>query len=259
MGCDTEVEREQIDKYEFNTADKRIAVYPSPEPDSPIVYINTFEGEGDNVCRALENMDNPAFTLVAVSGLKWEHDMAPWDIPPLSKKSTPCIGGADDYLQLLREEIMPRAEKMADGVSWRGLAGYSLAGLFTVYSLYRTDLFSRIASVSGSLWFPGLMDYIVCQQKLCEKKHMSRYRLAQKSGIAQSSISTLLNRKSVPTIQTLEKICDGFGITLSQFFAEDDIVLDLTKDQEELLKDWNSMDSRQQELVKAYVQGIIRK
>ena len=164
MGCDTEVEREQIDKYEFNTADKRIAVYPSPEPDSPIVYINTFEGEGDNVYRALENMDNPAFTLVAVSGLKWEHDMAPWDIPPLSKKSTPCIGGADDYLQLLREEIMPRAEKMADGVSWRGLAGYSLAGLFTVYSLYRTDLFSRIASVSGSLWFPGLMDYITSHE-----------------------------------------------------------------------------------------------
>ena len=55
------------------------------------------------------------------------------------------------------------------------------------------------------------------------------------------------------------KICDGFGITLSQFFAEDDKVLDLTKDQEELLKDWNSMDSRQQELVKAYIQGIIRK
>ena len=96
-------------------------------------------------------------------------------------------------------------------------------------------------------------------EELCEKKHMSRYRLAQKSGIAQSSISTLLNRKSVPTIQTLEKICDGFGITLSQFFAEDDKVLDLTKDQEELLKYWNSMDSRQQELVKAYIQGIIRK
>ena len=88
----------------------------------------------------------------------------PVDIPPLSKKSTPCTGGADDYLRLLTEEIMPRAEKMADGVSWRGLAGYSLAGLFTVYSLYRTDLFSRIASVSGSLWFPGLMDYITSHE-----------------------------------------------------------------------------------------------
>ena len=61
MGCDTEVERERIDKYEFNTADKRIEVYPSPEPDSPIVYINTFEGEGDNVCRALENMGQSRF------------------------------------------------------------------------------------------------------------------------------------------------------------------------------------------------------
>ena len=103
-------------------------------------------------------------------------------------------------------------------------------------------------------------NYIIARiEQLCEKKKFSRYRLAQKSGIAQSSISTLLNRKSVPTIQTLEKICDGFSITLSQFFAEDEEVLDLTKDQEELLKDWNSMDSRQQELVKAYIQGIIRK
>ena len=97
-------------------------------------------------------------------------------------------------------------------------------------------------------------NYIIKRiEELCEKKHMSRYRLAQ------SSISTLLNRKSVPTIQTLEKICNGLGITLSQFFAEDEKVLDLTKDQKELLKDWNSMDSRQQELVKAYIQGIVRK
>ena len=103
-------------------------------------------------------------------------------------------------------------------------------------------------------------NYIIKRiEELCEQKHMSRYRLAQKSGIAQSSISTLLNRKSVPTIQTLEKICDGFGITLSQFFAEDERILDLTQEQQELLRDWNSMDSQQQELVKAYIRGIIRK
>ena len=45
-------------------------------------------------------------------------------------------------------------------------------------------------------------------EQLCEQKHISRYRLAQRSGIAQSSLSTLLNRKSVPTFQTLEKICE---------------------------------------------------
>lgn len=92
-----------------------------------------------------------------------------------------------------------------------------------------------------------------------KKKNISRYRLAQKSGIAQSSISTLLNRKSVPTIQTLEKICEGFEITLAQFFTGDEEIPDLTADQKQLLSDWNEMDEHQKELVKAYIQGIIRK
>ena len=45
-------------------------------------------------------------------------------------------------------------------ISWRGLAGYSLGGLFAVYSLYHTEAFTRIASISGSLWYPGLMEYV---------------------------------------------------------------------------------------------------
>ena len=103
-------------------------------------------------------------------------------------------------------------------------------------------------------------NYIIAKmEQLCEKKNISRYRLAQKSGIAQSSISTLLNRKSVPTIQTLEKICDGLDITLAQFFTEDEEYPDLTSDQKQLLSDWNAMDDHQKELVKAYIQGVIRK
>ena len=103
-------------------------------------------------------------------------------------------------------------------------------------------------------------NYIIAKiEQLCERKNISRYRLAQKSGIAQSSISTLLNRKSVPTIQTLEKICDGLDITLAQFFTEDEEYPDLTSDQKQLLSDWNAMDDHQKELVKAYIQGVIRK
>ena len=103
-------------------------------------------------------------------------------------------------------------------------------------------------------------NYIIAKiEQLCEKKNISRYRLAQKSGIAQSSISTLLNRKSVPTIQTLEKICDGLDITLAQFFTEDEEYPDLTSDQKQLLSDWNAIDDHQKELVKAYIQGVIRK
>lgn len=103
-------------------------------------------------------------------------------------------------------------------------------------------------------------NYIIARiEQLCEKKNISRYRLAQKSGIAQSSISTLLNRKSVLTIQTLEKICEGFDTTPAQFFAGDEEIPDLTADQKQLLSDRNVMDEHQKELVKAYIQGIIRK
>jgi transcriptional regulator with XRE-family HTH domain len=100
-------------------------------------------------------------------------------------------------------------------------------------------------------------NYIIDRiEQLCESKKMSRYRLAQKSGISQSSISTLLNRKSVPTIQTLEKICDGFGITLAQFFIEDDKKIDLTSEQQKVLKTWDGLTDSEKELVQAYVQGI---
>ena len=103
-------------------------------------------------------------------------------------------------------------------------------------------------------------NYIITRiEQLCKRKNISRYRLSQESGIAQSSISTLLNRKSVPTIQTLEKICEGLDITLAQFFAGDDEFPDLTAEQKQLLDNWNKMDDHQKELVKAYMQGIVRK
>nr|DAY07089.1 MAG TPA: Cro/C1-type HTH DNA-binding domain protein [Caudoviricetes sp.] len=88
---------------------------------------------------------------------------------------------------------------------------------------------------------------------------MSRYRLAQKSGISQSSISTLLNRQSVPTIQTLEKICKGLDMTLAQFFSEDDELPNLTEEQKRLLTTWNAMNEQEKALVEAYMQGIVRK
>lgn len=92
----------------------------------------------------------------------------------------------------------------------------------------------------------------------CKKKALTRYRLAQKSGIAQSSLSTLLNRKSVPSIPTLEKICNGLDITLAQFFAGDDIP-DLTDQEKELIAAWSNLNENQRALVMAYIQGLSQK
>ncbi len=140
---------------------KNISIFLSTKPRTPIIYLNTFSDEGRKVYEAAQATGCPPFTLVAISDLDWNHDMVPWDSPPAFKNAEPCTGGADDYLRLLTREIIPTAEKELAGVpSWRGIAGYSLAGLFALYAIYRTDLFSRVGSMYGSLWFPGMKEYI---------------------------------------------------------------------------------------------------
>ena len=145
----------------FTTNGKTVSIFPSSEANAPIIYLNAFSGEGQKVYEATQTAGRPPFTLVAVSDLDWNHDMAPWDSPPTFKNADPCTGGADDYLRLLTKEIIPAAEKEIGGIPcWRGLAGYSLAGLFALYAIYQTDLFSRVGSMSGSFWFPGMKEYI---------------------------------------------------------------------------------------------------
>ena len=145
----------------FIFGDKHIAFFPCVVLNAPIIYLNTYSNEGQKVFEAAQTAGCPPFTLVAISDLDWNRDMAPWDGPAAFKNGESFTGGADDYLRLLVEEIIPRAEKELVGPpAWRGIAGYSLAGLFALYTIYQTDVFSRVGCMSGSLWFPGFKEYI---------------------------------------------------------------------------------------------------
>lgn len=142
-------------------AKKRVSVYPSAAPNKPVLYLHTYADEGDAAYRAMQQAGCPDFTLIAISGLDWNRDMVPWDIPPVTGQGMPCTGGADAYLRCLLQEILPEAERAVRGrVPWRGIAGYSLGGLFALYALCRSDCFARAASMSGSLWFPNFSAYI---------------------------------------------------------------------------------------------------
>jgi len=157
----------------LNIHGKVVDVYPSDEPDKPVIYLNTFGHEGKKVYQELQKMNSPAFNMVAISKLSWDSEMSPWDCPPISKTDFPCTGGADEFLSMMIEDILPKAEENIKGTPvWRGITGYSLAGLFAVYSIYQTDLFTRVASMSGSLWFPGLTDYIYTHDFKVQPEHV---------------------------------------------------------------------------------------
>lgn len=56
--------------------------------------------------------------------------------------------------------------------------------------------------------------------ELMQRHGWSEYRLAKESGLSISTISNMFNRNTLPSISTLQVICDSFGISLAQFFSE---------------------------------------
>lgn len=55
--------------------------------------------------------------------------------------------------------------------------------------------------------------------QLLGEKNMSIHKLAMESAVAPSSIKNIMYGKSVnPGIVTIKMLCDGFGITLVEFF-----------------------------------------
>lgn len=161
-------------KEELEIAQKGVAIYrikarnlmPKVDVDSPqnavgtpIVFYNAFANEADEIARALRELGGVNLTLAAVSGLEWNSEMTPWPMPALFKKEPPFEGGADEYLQTLTQQIVPAVLERTGDAAWLGIAGYSLGGLFALYSLYKMPIFTRVASVSGSLWYKDFREF----------------------------------------------------------------------------------------------------
>ena len=96
-------------------------------------------------------------------------------------------------------------------------------------------------------------------EELIGERGLSRSQLAKLSGIAESSVSNLFNRGSMPTVDTIEKICNALGITLSQFFSKTGEYPDLSKEQKELLDIWAGIKNEDRELALAYLKGMAKK
>ena len=96
-------------------------------------------------------------------------------------------------------------------------------------------------------------------RELCEKYHVSKYRLAQLTGMSQTAVGNIMKMKSIPTISTLEKICDAFGITLAQFFAGEGMRPDLSKEQREIIETWDELGREERRILLQFVRSLKNK
>ena len=81
-------------------------------------------------------------------------------------------------------------------------------------------------------------------KRLLKERGWTEYRLSKNSGLAETTIGNIFRRNTVPSIATLETICSGFGITMSQFFAEGDMV-EITPELKELFENWVNLTPEQ--------------
>lgn len=83
-------------------------------------------------------------------------------------------------------------------------------------------------------------------RKLMSERGWTAYRLAKESGLSESTLANIFKRNTVPSIATLEAVCSAFGISLAQFFAENDMV-ELTPELKELFDHWVSLSPEQKQ------------
>lgn len=92
-------------------------------------------------------------------------------------------------------------------------------------------------------------------RQLLRERGWTEYRLSKVCGLSESTIANIFRRNSVPSIATLETICTGFGITLSQFFAEGEMV-ELSPDLKRLFDGWRPLTVEQKKAVLQMIEAF---
>lgn len=138
----------------------------------PVVLWGMFpfrEGElEDTYEEILRQTGHQDFLLVAYQAEDWNRDFSPWEAPAAVPGET-FAGWGHKTLEWLLDSCIPYVEAKYQREEQYMLAGYSLAGLFSLWSLYQTDVFKGAACCSGSLWYSGWEEYAGQNHILREK------------------------------------------------------------------------------------------
>ncbi|MCR4688791.1 MAG: esterase [Saccharofermentans sp.] len=82
----------------------------------------------------------------------WNKDLSPWQAP--------AVFGKEDFGGGAKKTLEELEARLTDKDKTYYIGGYSLSGLFAIWSAYNSDLFTGVAAASPSMWFPSFTDYM---------------------------------------------------------------------------------------------------
>lgn len=146
-----------------------MTIYEYGNPEAEIVLIQPVDEQDlaviENEVQEIRRLSKTDFHLIAIKIDNWNHQLSPWTAPAVFGKEN-FGDGAKDTL----EEILSLCN---DKHNTYIIGGYSLAGLFSLWTAYQTDMFNAIAAVSPSIWFPGFADYMKEHEMMADKIYFS--------------------------------------------------------------------------------------
>ena len=113
------------------------------------------------------------FCLQAVKVNSWNRDLSPWPATAVFGNEDFGDGAAETLKYLLKSVIPGKDETAGQDAKKTFIGGYSLAGLFALWSGYQTDRFDGIAAASPSVWFPRFTEYMQGNKILADKIYLS--------------------------------------------------------------------------------------
>lgn len=129
----------------------------------------------DNEVKHIEENTDRNFSLVAFKIEDWNSELTPWEMPLLRGKGN-FGDGATRTLEFIKNDLIPALSEYTNTENKEIkyiLGGYSLAGLFSLWSGYQTDIFEGIAAVSPSVWYKKWIEYVETEKTLSEKIYLS--------------------------------------------------------------------------------------
>ena len=127
----------------------------------PLLFWGVGAQQSEDIWKAAETLselsERKSFTIAAFEAANWNNDFSPWKAPAVYGKDN-FSGEGRKTLDWLCQKAVPWLDSRI-AHSDKYIAGYSLAGLFALWSMYESSAFDGAVCCSGSLWFPGWRQY----------------------------------------------------------------------------------------------------
>ena len=107
-----------------------------------------------------------------------------------------------------------------------------------------------------NLMVMNMIDILGRISTLRMERNWTEYQLAERAGLPQSTISSWYRKKMLPSIGLIEKLCNAFNLTLSQFFSEDGEPVELQSEQQFLLDKWAALTDMQKAALLQLLQSM---